>query len=332
MLSEATLKQLSVTTEDSKYDFDLSTIDVSLYEPLFRTLQHFAKKNIVSLGFNCSQLWKFKEHHPINSSINCSMPSYIETSIANNKSHYSRNIIELLSFVIPRSTTLQEIRLSNILFKREHIERLATVIASSRSIKTLVFYQLELGDEKVRALLNILNPNTLWHISLIRCYITGAITNDILRFIQRRTDAKNGIQSFEVSSSEFSNSDKRKIQAALGIENQTIENEKIGEKEQYKTFTNNNIPELTEVNDDIEASCDIPDTIEDTKRKELIRSIQQENESLEEEIKSLKDMINAKQLGDSIFAVGPGSDEFVKYLNRLENNLIELDLTPRVFP
>lgn len=356
MLSDEILKQLSAKGPESNYDFDLSTIDATFYEPLFRKLQRFAITNITSLGFNCSKLVEYEATRKRDTKYNVPLPSYIESSIAYKKKHYSRNIVELISFVAPRSTTLQEIRLSYIFFKREHIERLATIIASSKSIKSLVLFHVPLGDDKNRFLLNGLNPNTIQHITAISCELTGASTPDILQFIRRRMDSKNGIQSFEVSSSEFCDADRRRIVAALSncepeeiiinsqqkqnLNSQSIQqrtvidsnnnNQYDEENNNNNTFTNKN--NIDENNENVEDIPENQDNEDDFTRRNMIQQLEQENEQLEAQIRSLTEMVNAEKIGSSLFAAGPGSKKFILYLNKLEQQLLELDKTPREYP
>ncbi|KAK8882209.1 hypothetical protein M9Y10_044850 [Tritrichomonas musculus] len=336
MLSEEALKQLSQKGPDFSYNFDLSTIDANFYEPLFRKLQRFAINNVTSLGFNCSQLSKYEETRKRDTQYTSPLPSYIESSIAYKKSHYARNIIELLSFVAPRSNTLQEIRLSYILFRREHIERLATIISSSKSIKSLVLFHIPLGNEKIRALLNGLNPNNIKHITIISCDINGACIEDILRFIRRRMDKENGIQSFEVGSSEFCDADRRRIVAALS----NCEPEEIvGAYQKSNQINNNNksiftnTNEYNEVNkESIENIPEIQDNGDDVARRNLIQKLEEENQQLEAQIRSLTEMVNAEKIGSTLYAAGPGSKRLISYLNKLEQQLQELDKTPREYP
>lgn len=350
MLSDEALKQLSEKGPDSNYNFDLSTIDASFYEPLFRKLQRFAITNIISLGFNCSQLMKYEETRKRDTKFNVPFPSYIESSIAYKKSHYARNIVELISFVAPRSTTLQEIRLSYMFFRREHIERLATIIASSKSIKSLVLFHVPLGDDKIRFLLNGLNPNKIQHITIISCEITGACIPDILQFIRRRMDSKNGIQSFEVSSSEFCDADRRRIVAALSnCEPEEIYNSQQVQQKHLIDSNNNQDQDINNINnifintnnieynddnngDNLEDIPEIQDNEDDVARRNLIQQLEEENEQLEAQIRSLSEMVNAERIGSSLYAAGPGSKKFIAYLNKLEQQMLELDKTPREYP
>ena len=348
MLSDEALKQFSAKGPDFNYNFDLSTIDASYYEALFRKLQRFAITNIISLGFNCSQLAKYEATRDRDTKYTVPLPPFIESSIAYKRGHYARNIVELISFVAPRSKTLQEIRLSYIFFKREHIERLATVISTSKSITSLVFFHVPLGDDKIRFLLNGLNPNTIKHITVISCELTGACMPDILQFIRRRMDSNNGIQSFEVSSSEFCEADRRRIVAALA----NCEPEEINYSQQlqqkqitdsnynqynsiYNTniFTNTNNIEFNKADDDnIENIPEIQENEDDVARKNLIQKLEEENQQLEAQIRSLSEMVNAEKIGSSIYAAGPGSKRFISYLNKLEQAMLDLDKTPRGYP
>ena len=365
MLSEATLRQLSLNSGQT-YDFDLSTINVSFYEPLFRTLQRFAINNIESIGFNCRELFRLEEksneRYFSRDRSNIDLPDYIETSIGNKKTHYTRNIIELLSFIAPKSKILREIRLSYISMKREHLERLAMIIRRSPNIKSLVLYHMPIQNEIMRAMLNILNPETIQHISVIACGLTGACTREILSFIYKKSRPDIGIRTFELSPSEFCNADLRRIARALGGEYDSNIREEIPIHKSSRSNSPSNISAslrqknyhtqsyndpLEEINDDeyddlpvtrpqdMNAENSNPLLVEnedDRARRNRIQFLQYENEQIEKKIKHLKEMEAAEKIGTSLYVVGPGSKKLVAYLKQLERKLIELDATPRDFP
>lgn len=313
MLSEAAIRQLS-KGEEGKYIFDFSTINSSNYEILFRSLQKFALKNIDTLGFTCDELAKFQSR----STDRAQFPTYVAESIARTKTHYVRNIIELLCHIIPKSPRIREVLFSNLAIRREHIERLSTAFAKSKVLSSIIFSHVKFEDEGVRVLLNGLDPNSIRSISIIKCGITGACTDDIIQFIKRRMEQTIGIQSFEVSPTEISDADRRKIRSAL-----TGVPESPPSPKRYA-------PMQTE--EESEDSEDPEQAAEDAERREKIEDLKTENKKIKDQIRALREMVNAIQCNDSIFVVGKGSAEFVMYLNQIEQRLVSLDGSKRRFP
>ena len=81
MLSNDVLRQLA-NGEGNVYHFDLSKISSELYEPLLRTLQHFATKKVESLGFTCDELANAEQRSVTGKQI----PVAVLNSIAKTKS------------------------------------------------------------------------------------------------------------------------------------------------------------------------------------------------------------------------------------------------------
>ncbi|OHT06330.1 hypothetical protein TRFO_25599 [Tritrichomonas foetus] len=198
----------------SVYHFDLSKISGDYYEPLLKTLQHFAKKNIESLGFNCDELFHAEQKLLIGKP----MPVNVLNSIAKTKSHYIRNVVELVCHVIPRSTTLLEITLSNLNIKKDYISRIISAFSHSPSLETINLVKIPLGDESFRVLLKYIDPNQIKNITIMYCGITEVSLKDILDFIYRKDEnvTKNGgIENFVISRAEISQNGQNKIQEAL---------------------------------------------------------------------------------------------------------------------
>ena len=304
MLSEGVLRQLS-RNSNGNFTFDFSTISADQYEPLFRTLQRFCLKNVDSLGFSCDELAKY-QGRPLEGN---TLPPYVQSSIAKKKTHYVRNMVELLCYVVQKSTRLTEVQFSNLTLRMEHLQRLSTAFGKSKSLKAIVFSRVDMGDEGIRALLTGLDPNTLESITIVKCGITGACTEDILQFIARRREVGVGLNTFEVSQSEIVDADRRRIQAALtGIP--------LSPSTRGASFVSESDSDGSFVTD----------------RKERITQLREENRSLKEQIRALKEMVNAVKFGDSVFVVGKGAPEFVMYLNDVEQRLVALDQTRRIYP
>lgn len=304
MLSEGVLRQLS-KNHNGTFMFDFSTINADQYEPLFRTLQRFCLKNVDSVGFSCDELAKFQGRTLEGNDL----PPYVLSSIAKKKIHYIRNTVELLCYVVQKSTRLNEVQFSNLTLRTEHLQRLSTAFGKSKALKSLVFSRVGMGDEGIRALLTSLDPNTLESITIVKCGITGACTEDILQFIARRREVGVGLKAFEVSQSEIVDADRRRIQAALtGIP--------LSPSSRGPAPSGDSDSDGSFVGD----------------RQERIAQLRAENKSLKEQIRALKEMVNAVKFGDSVFVVGKGAPEFVMYLNDVEQRLVTLDRTRRAYP
>jgi hypothetical protein len=306
MLSEDTIRELSHGS-GSDYYFDFSQIHSDYYEPLFRTLQRFAITRIDSLGFSCDELAR-QESRAVKENL---LSEGVLTSIAKTKIHYSRNMIELLCYIAPKSSRLNSIQFSNLTIRREHLERLSVALARSTSLKSLRFSHCALGDSGVHALLLGLNPNKIESISIVRCGITGVSTDDILEFIARRTTLGVGLHSFEVSPSEIPDADRRKITAAVS-----------GRSEVTPPATPQRAPIPEEEPIDFEAAD----------RRANIDRLKHENRSLQMQIDALREMVNAVKYNESVYVVGPGAPEFVMYLNQLEQRLVACDHGMRLYP
>lgn len=297
MLSEATLRQLSHNKEGD-FQFDFSTIHVQHYEPLFRTLQRFCVKNVDSIRFSCDELAKCEqrvlEGKPL--------PSNVANSIGKQKIHYVRNMVELLCFASQKSERLSEISFSNLTFRKEHLQRMATAFATSKGLKSLIFAKVLLEDDGMRILLTALDPNTIESIAIIKCGLTGACTEDIVRFIRRRREVGVGLKSFEVSPVEIPEADRRRIKQAL---------DGAPPSPPAKTMA-----VMEESYSDDSMGVD---------RRQRIRELKDENYSLREQIRALKEMQNAVKCNDYVFVVGKGAPEFVEYLNEVEQRLSALD-------
>ena len=114
-LSNSQLRKLA-DGEGPVYRFDLSKISSKLYKPLFRSLQVFAINNIGSIGFSCDEL-KNAEQKVV---VGRPFPVSVLNSIAKRKSSYIRNIVQLISYILPRNSKLHKIYLSNISFTRNN--------------------------------------------------------------------------------------------------------------------------------------------------------------------------------------------------------------------
>jgi hypothetical protein len=291
LLSESNLRRLSKGNA-GQYHFDFSTIHCDQYEVLFRTLQRFAVTEVDSLGFSCDELALCDRQNE------ALMPLNVQASIARRKLHYIRNMVELLCYLIGKSTRLSDIQFSNLIIRREHIDRLSATFGRSKYLKSLSLTSVLIGDDGLRALLHGLNPNVIEIMSIIKCGITGLSTDAIINFINRRTDPKVGIRVFQVSPSEVSDAHRRRIIASLtGIQESVA-------------------PDAFE--------DDGPD-VEQIERSARIDELRSDNKSLRDQIRALREMANAVRFNDSVFVVGKGAPDFVLYLNEIEQRLVALD-------
>lgn len=216
MLSNEEIRQLANGT-GAIYHFDFSKIPGDKYEPLLRTLTHFAKKKVESLGFSCDELFRAQQK----SLSGQQMPIHVLNSIAKTKSHYSRNIIELLCQVIPRSTRIKEIVLSNLSIRREHLVRLIDAMSHSPSLESISLSRIQISDDLFISMLQKLDPNQIKSINISYCGITKNSTDNIINFINKKDEriAKNGgISNFTISKSEIPEEGQRRIKEALGID------------------------------------------------------------------------------------------------------------------
>lgn len=251
MLSEEEIRQIADGTGFT-YHFDFSKISGDKYEPLLRTLQHFAKKQIESLGFSCDELYRAEQKSLAGQQI----PVQVLNSIAKTKSHYVRNIVELLCLVLPRSNRIKEITLSNLNIKKDYLARIIAAMSHSPSLENINLKKIPIGDEIFRVLLQVLDPNQIKSINISFCAITNNCTDDIISFIHKkdqRITKNGGITHFTISKTEIDENGQKRILEALGIEDQqSSNNDEINEY--YNRIRsrgqNENISSLTNVNED----------------------------------------------------------------------------------
>lgn len=303
MLSETILRQIS-RNSGASFNFDFSSIHSDLYESLFKTLQRYALNNIESLGCNCDEMAKYESAVVKGSPL----PKKIRHSIAKTKANYIRNMIELLCYVIPKSKRIKEVHFSNILLPADQFERLAISFSKSTSLQLIEFNRVLLENDGLKIFLNTLDPNHLTYLSFVRCGLNDDIADDIIQFIFRKESFDIGIKSFEVSPDEFSDSARQRIASAISAF-------KSGQ-----SFSS----QITPQKDSLSSGIKINDQ-ERTERLENLQQLKDENRSLKNQIKALKEMVNAVQFGESLFVVGQGAPEFVMYLNDIEQRLVDLD-------
>jgi hypothetical protein len=306
LLSDEVLRQLS-TGSDGQYFFDFSQIHRDHYEPLFRTLQRFALKGVDMIGFSCNRLADCQ-------SDDSPLPSAVISSIAQTKIHYARNMVELLCYVVPKSSRLSAVHFSNLTIRREHLERLSSAFGKSRVLRSLHFSRVELQDDGFRALLLALNPNTLESVEIVKAGLRATAMEDILRFIGRRVRIGSGLRAFEVSPSEIPDSDRRRIAVA------------VSGRSRSPSQTAHRPARLLESEPEPEALSDDSEfDVAKIDRQGRIIQLREENRMLADQIKALKEMVDAVKINDSVFVVGRGAPDFVMYLNDIEQRLVALD-------
>ena len=239
MLTEKEIRRLADGT-GALYHFDFSKIQSDYYEPLLKTLQFFAKKNIESLGFSCDELYRAEKAANDGKQISIK----VLNSIAKTKSHFARNIAELVSHVLPRSSTIKEIVLSNINFKKDKVAKMIASFSQSPSLESIILVKIPLGDEALKVMLSYLDPNQIVAITIMFCGITDQSANDIIKFILQKdlkVSKNGGIQKFSVSKFEISKENRERIHQALRGANSN---------EQYNLKKGNNLQSIND-NDDI---------------------------------------------------------------------------------
>lgn len=301
MLSETVLRQIS-NNSGASFDFDFSYISSDLYESLFRTLQRYAVNNIESLGFNCDEQAKYESLVVKGSPI----PKKIANSIARTKTNYIKNMVELICYIVPKSSKIRELNFSNILIPRTSFERLATAFEKSKSIKSINFSRVLLENDGLRIFLNHLDPNNLLTLSFVKCRLNDDVADSIIQFIMKKKSLSAGLKSFEVSPEEFSEFARQRIAEAVAG----------AFRSQKKQISQPQSDFYSESEDDEKQSIE---------RQKILSQLKSENRSLKDQIKALKEMMNAVKLGDSMFVVGQGAPDFVMYLNDVEQRLVNLD-------
>jgi hypothetical protein len=303
VLSTDVLRQLSTGSGDN-YIFDFSVIHADHYESLFRTLQRFAVQSVNSIGFSCDRLASCQSED--------NLPPTVLSSIAHTKTHYIRNMVELLCYVVPKSTRLTSLHFSNLRITPDYLERMSVALGKSRVLRALHFSKVELRDDGLSALLLNLNPNTLESIEIVQCHITVAAVNDILKFISRRTKVGIGLRAFEVSPSEIPDADRRRISIAVSGRSSPSS------------------PVAVRLAAEEEESDETEIDVTGIERRGRIAQLLEENKVLTEQIKALKEMGEAVRVNDSVFVVGRGAPDFVIYLNDIDQRLVTLDSQQRL--
>lgn len=302
MLSEKVLRQISINSGAS-FNFDFSYISSEYYESLFRTLQRYAIKNIESLGFNCDEQAKYESLVVKGSPL----PKKVASSIARTKSNYIRNMVELICYVVPKSSKIQEIKFSNILIPRESLDRLAAAFEKSKTLKVIIFSRVLLENDGLQIFLNHLDPNDLISLSFVKCRLNDDVADSIIQFIMKKKSLFTGLKSFEVSPDEISEFVRQSIAEAIAGAFRKNQQRQISQPQS----------EFLSDNED--------DELESIERQKILSQLKSENRTLKDQIKALKEMINAVKFGESMFVVGQGAPDFVMYLNDIEQRLVNID-------
>lgn len=301
MLTDDVVRQLA-NGDGAVYHFDFSKIASEFYEPLLRTLQHFAIRKIDSLGFTCDELSRAEQRVATGRQV----PIAVLNSIAKTKSHFMRNVVELICFVLPRSTRILELTLSNLTVRKDYWERIVNAMSHSTSLESVNLSKVRVGVEGIRLMMKELDPNHIRSISISYCGASEENLNDILAFIKRKDPgfAKNGgIQVFQISKAEISEEQQRKIQEALGNK----EPSPI-KKVPFRPLSPKNIKRPSE-------------------EKELaeITALERENEELRAELARIRAEINAVEYNEDVYIVGKDAEELVKFIAGMEDKIKELE-------
>ena len=315
MLSDDVVRQLA-DGEDYNYQFDFSKISAEFYEPLLRTLQHFAQKKIISIGFSCDSLAKAQSLMVSGQT----MPIFVANSIALKRTHYISNIIQLLCHIFPRSTRIKEVTLSNMNIRKDYLAKLFKHLPKSKSLEKIVFNKIQIGDELLNGLLNVLDPNQIKEIQINYCGISSASTNSIINFIQKRTNNQSGLKSFVISKTEIPENEQMLISNALNATQATPSPSRIDKI---------NIPSpkqspITPISTGRSSLSGLSPAQKEQKMKiELaqIRAYEKENEELKKELAELRKSLNAIPYNDNVFIVGKGAEEFVQFISEIESKI-----------
>lgn len=206
MLSAPEIRKLAGGSGD-EYLFDFSVIDSETYQPLLIALQHFAPKNIVDLGFSCDQMAE--------ELITGEFSETVMQSAAKNRTNYVRNMIELLSHILKKSTVLESLELSNIELKKDQLSKLCDAIEKCTRLKKITINRVLIGDDGLMCILNSLNPSTIKRIRVTECGLTKNSTQVILDFIKSKKENE-GIKEFEVAPGDLPKADIDAIAKQLG--------------------------------------------------------------------------------------------------------------------
>ena len=198
MISAVEVRKLAQGSGD-EYFFDFSTISAQCYQTLLVTLQHFGVRNITAIGFNCDRMAEEMRR-------GSKLSTTVLDSIAKHRTHYIRNIVELLSHLLRKSTALETVVLSNVEMKMDQFTKLCSAFSKCGQLKKVVLNRVFVGDDGLRVLLNALNPNTITSLTVKECGLSHASMQVIKSFLQGRTSST-GISQFVVSPKEFQSSD-----------------------------------------------------------------------------------------------------------------------------
>jgi hypothetical protein len=296
MLPDETVRKLALG-DGSVYHFDMSAISSEFYEPLLRTLQRFAQQKVDSLGFSCDELARAEERALTGKPI----PVSVLNSIAKTKASFLRNLVELLCYVVSRSTRILEIVLSNLAFQRDHLTRVLTALSRSTSLRIVHFARIRLGDEGVLILLRGLNPNQIETISLAGCGVSHASLGEILAFIGRKDPLlpkSGGIRTIVVSMPSLSEPDQQAINDALGIGTPSRETRKKIEADEIQR-------EIAE-----------------------LANLEKENRELKITLTRLCQSVSAIEFKEDVFIVGKGAPEFAEFLAEIEKKVYQPESRP----
>lgn len=316
MLTDDVVRQLA-NGEGSVYHFDLSKISSEFYEPLLKTLQYFAIKKVDSLGFTCDEL----AHAQQRAVTGKQMPIAVLNSIAKTKSSYMRNVVELLCHVLPRSTRLVEITLSNLTIRKDHWLRVVSALARSTTLESINLSKCRIGVEGTKVLLKELDPNQIRALTITYCGVSEENLPDILDFIGRKDPNiahEGGIQLLKVSRAEISDEGQKRIRAALGQPETPIK--KLSPQKGSPRKASPHRSPVRRASPVREAA---PMTKEKREIAEL-KALEKENRELKEELARIRKEIDAVEYNENVYIVGKGAEEFVAFISNIEQRIERL--------
>ncbi|OHT16118.1 hypothetical protein TRFO_13444 [Tritrichomonas foetus] len=181
-LNSTELKQIG-KIEGECYKFDLSRISNEKFENLLKTINTIGVNKATGFGFNTDLLTKTNQraqHTEKNGTRGDKLaqkklhqlPVALSSSVILRKKSAIRDLCSQISKILPKSETLEFLKLRSIPIKVADVELLSQGIFESGTLRTLRFCDVPLGDDGFERLARALRKQSVINLQLRKCKLT----------------------------------------------------------------------------------------------------------------------------------------------------------------
>lgn len=320
------------------FDFDLSAIPAEEFPLIVASIRTYAKQSLKGIGFNTDTLQNFiNTANPLPNG-RYAYPDVIYHSAYHTREFHSltKTIANIISAVLPRTTTLKQLRLSNLEFKEDELVVIVQSLAENKSIESVNIEGIPFAEHFSSIVEALCRPGFLV-LKLNQCRLSDDIADSLKRliaahvFIKEHADKRaesinlpnpppTSLLSIELRQNLFTN-------RFLHLIRRTIDESGIN------VLDLRGCPSLTEGSPSPKILLyEEPEQKEEITEdpEERLEKLQMENERLIERIRALTNNKHTASLDKGLWVVGDRVDELLAHLDELKK--IDLDAKPPKIP